>query len=803
MLASSLTDVFKNKELTTTKQSVYLSWTLSDLNLRERFTLRDLFNRLNASVQLDDYEKIEESVIDVLPEVIKDHSLFDSLSKLYLKYPNLNPLMRVLLTARLRAKHILALDEVDYEVLALLCLDSSIGYYWRKNEQTYEGISFSNTDEIIVETAKSFFRLPLNGYTKKLKDLGIGSGKNGFHFKNRENCRIGAGGQELFFIDQKKYTTDSRSSSAGASTTKSVSIIIPVYKGLSKTSACIESVLRSECLTKFDITIINDSSPDEPLTRLIRRLSNKTYIKVIERPFNGGFISSVNLALENNTDNDIILLNADTVVFDGWIDKLREIANKKKIIGTVSALSNFAELASFPVPMVNNQLTASTAKDLDKILSNFASKPISVPVGVGHCIYIKRGCLNEVRQFNEYQLIRGYGEETEFCLRASLKGWQHQLATNLFVYHAGNVSFGSEKQALAKINVGFIHHHFPEHRSQYDAFLRQHPLKELSQQVQKKWLPQILSYNKNKVRVVFGSSLSNPYLESTILFNEPCIQIDAKIINGQQKFLLKAFLIEGLDAIEFKFDELDLLISQLMQGEISKIDISTTSALTNQQLFKLSQKFIFDCYLEDYRLYCPRRYLQQRDAKQCSDPADINECINCIDLHGSLVFSDQSLIKDREIAEALLKKANKVYATHPEISQRHAKRWPSAYIETKQAASKNLAQSNGCKRVIIPSIKSINEGFADFLNQTTHSNNTHYFIHGSVLNEKILNQFENVHLIRNIYHNESLLDLAKRYKFDAVADYSNWIGAPKRWSVLAEKLNVPLISINQKDAMYV
>ena len=44
----------------------------------------------------------------------------------------------------------------------------------------------------------------------------------------------------------------------------------------------------------------------------------------------------------------------------------------------------------------------------------------------------------------------GYGEENDFCLRATALGWQHRIACDTFVYHKGSVSFGDRADALSK-----------------------------------------------------------------------------------------------------------------------------------------------------------------------------------------------------------------------------------------------------------------------------------------------------------------------------------------------------------------
>jgi hypothetical protein len=65
-----------------------------------------------------------------------------------------------------------------------------------------------------------------------------------------------------------------------------------------------------------------------------------------------------------------------------------------------------------------------------------------IPTGVGFCLFIRRGCLDDVGFFDEQRFGRGYGEENDFCLRASARGWVNRLCADVFVYHAGGRASG-------------------------------------------------------------------------------------------------------------------------------------------------------------------------------------------------------------------------------------------------------------------------------------------------------------------------------------------------------------------------
>jgi glycosyltransferase involved in cell wall biosynthesis len=64
----------------------------------------------------------------------------------------------------------------------------------------------------------------------------------------------------------------------------------------------------------------------------------------------------------------------------------------------------------------------------------------------GFCLLIKREALNDVGLFDEQSFARGYGEENDFCLRATKKGWKLAVALQAYVFHAQSRSYSDERR---------------------------------------------------------------------------------------------------------------------------------------------------------------------------------------------------------------------------------------------------------------------------------------------------------------------------------------------------------------------
>ncbi|HLZ08205.1 MAG TPA: glycosyltransferase, partial [Chloroflexota bacterium] len=106
-------------------------------------------------------------------------------------------------------------------------------------------------------------------------------------------------------------------------------VIVPVYGDREATIACFESLLlaRDESKSRrrserYRILAIDDASPEPELKSYLRKLADAHEIELITNELNLGFVGAINRALERTTTGDVILLNADTVVPPGFVDRL-------------------------------------------------------------------------------------------------------------------------------------------------------------------------------------------------------------------------------------------------------------------------------------------------------------------------------------------------------------------------------------------------------------------------------------------------------------------------------------------------
>jgi GT2 family glycosyltransferase len=256
-------------------------------------------------------------------------------------------------------------------------------------------------------------------------------------------------------------------------------VIVPVHGDLAATKACLESLLTQlDQAGRHQVIVVNDASPDRRIVRLLELLAASNHVRVLTNPRNLGFVGAVNRALREVSAGDVILLNADTIVPQGFIERLAAEACASPEIGTVTPLSNNGEFMSFPVP--NRANIAGTAVEvamIDRIAERTnAGLLVDVPNGIGFCLYITRDCLDAVGLLSEsYQ--RGYLEDVDFCLRARRHGFRNVCAPSVYVGHAGSRSFKRKKRSLVVRNLRVVEQRFPAYRAECASFVLADPLK--------------------------------------------------------------------------------------------------------------------------------------------------------------------------------------------------------------------------------------------------------------------------------------------------------------------------------------
>ncbi len=256
-----------------------------------------------------------------------------------------------------------------------------------------------------------------------------------------------------------------------------VDVIIPAYRGLAQTMACLDSVW-ANVLRGSRIIVVDDASPEPALVAALDALAAAGRILLVRLAQNGGFPAAANAGLRACAGRDAVLLNSDTLVPPGWLKRLRAAAYAAPDIGTATPLSNDATILSYPAVGGNNaipDLRETIAFDALAQAVN-GSRTVDIPTGIGFCLYLRRDCLDQTGLLREDAFAQGYGEENDLCLRARHLGWRSVAAAGVFVGHVGGQSFGAGRAALLRRNLLVLNRMYPGYDSVIAAFVAADPL---------------------------------------------------------------------------------------------------------------------------------------------------------------------------------------------------------------------------------------------------------------------------------------------------------------------------------------
>lgn len=257
-----------------------------------------------------------------------------------------------------------------------------------------------------------------------------------------------------------------------------VEIIVPVYGNRPLVERCLQSLMAAACTTRWHVTVLDDASPDAETRDWLRQWGlAHPGATVLAAARNTGFVQTVNLGMQLAGRRDVVLLNSDAEVAGDWLDRLRAAAHALPRVATVTPFSNNATICSLPRFCEDNPLPAghTTASVHDLVSRLCTGRVVEIPTAVGFCMYISRACLDQVGLFDADTFGLGYGEENDFCMRASAAGWRHLHALDAFVFHQGGASFSERRHALQQNALRALLRLHPDYEERVRAFVAADP----------------------------------------------------------------------------------------------------------------------------------------------------------------------------------------------------------------------------------------------------------------------------------------------------------------------------------------
>ncbi len=461
-----------------------------------------------------------------------------------------------------------------------------------------------------------------------------------------------------------------------------VDVVIPVYRGCSQTLACLDSVLAA-LPRGARVWVVDDASPEPDLVAALASLARRRRIRLIRLTENRGFPAAANAGLRACTPRDAVLLNSDTLVAPGWLERLQAAAYSAPDIGTATPLSNDGTIVSYPDIAGGNavpDLAACVATDASAWQAN-AGAVIDIPTGVGFCLYLRRDCLDEAGLLREDSFAQGYGEENDLCLRARHLGWRSVAALGVFVAHVGGQSFGSARSHLLRRNHTVLNRLHPGYDTLIAAHVAADPLAPARRRID------ALRWAAGRVRagaailITHGggggvdrvvaqrvAALEAAGLRPIILRpGGPGVPNRTRCSVGDGAFPNLTYAVP---------EELPDLARLLRPDRAQNVEVHhllghSHAILDLARLLRLP----FDMFIHDYAWFCPRIALVSVDRRYCGEP-DAAGCEACIADLGSSLHEDIAVTALVARSAADMASARRIVAPSADAAARIRRHFP-------------------------------------------------------------------------------------------------------------------------------
>jgi len=260
-------------------------------------------------------------------------------------------------------------------------------------------------------------------------------------------------------------------------------VVIPAYNAAAELDACLESV-HATVPVGTAVRVIDDASPDPAVERLLERWLQRDVPgwRFVRNSTNRGFVGTANRGMQES-ETDVVLLNADTVVTRGWLQGLARCLASDRAIATATPWTNNGEIASLPQFCAVNPLPPDPDAVAGAIAKAGAPLYPALPTAVGFCMAIARRAIDRIGCFDEALFGRGYGEENDYSLRAEAIGMRNVLCDDVYVVHLGNRSFGPLGLKPDADSMQRLLSRHPDYLEKVEAFISRDPLAERRQAV--------------------------------------------------------------------------------------------------------------------------------------------------------------------------------------------------------------------------------------------------------------------------------------------------------------------------------
>ncbi len=211
------------------------------------------------------------------------------------------------------------------------------------------------------------------------------------------------------------------------------SIVILTHNQIEYTRLCVESIQRYTD-EPYELVFVDNASTDGTLDYLDSLMGGR----VIRNSENRGFPAAANQGIRAALGEQVLLLNNDTIVTTGWLQRLLRALRSAPDIGLAGPCSNFVG-SEQQIPAAYNDLSG-----LDGFAWSWGKQNDAIRIDtdrlIGFCMLIDRNVIDRIGLLDE-QFGIGCFEDDDYTRRALAAGFRAAIARDAFVHHFGGRTF--------------------------------------------------------------------------------------------------------------------------------------------------------------------------------------------------------------------------------------------------------------------------------------------------------------------------------------------------------------------------
>ena len=243
-----------------------------------------------------------------------------------------------------------------------------------------------------------------------------------------------------------------------------LTVLVVSYETRELTLECLRSLFETTRDDPPAVVVVDNGSRDGSAEAVARHFPQVTLLRLEE---NVGFARATNLAAERAETRYLLLLNPDTVVRPGAVQRLLAFADEHPEAGIVGGRTLFADGSlnpsscwGRPTPWsllcaglgLSSLFRRSRLFDPESLGRWARDDTREVDIISGCFLLIRRSLWNELGGFDEAFFM--YGEDADLCLRAAREGVRCRICPRAEIVHLGGASEAVRADKMVRLFRG-------------------------------------------------------------------------------------------------------------------------------------------------------------------------------------------------------------------------------------------------------------------------------------------------------------------------------------------------------------